>query len=230
MPIPFRKILADQRDLLLFRQFKPAIRDHWQAYLAWGLFTTWLAGVGRYWDHPSAALWQHLGLGSVAYVFILALILWAVVAPLRPSNWSYAGVLIFVTLTSLPALLYAIPVEKFLPLPSAQTANVVFLAVIAAWRVGLLMVFLRRAAGLPAFTTAVVGLLPIAIIVTVLVVLNLERAVFDIMGGNREPTHNDAAYFILILISALSVFTSPILLILYAAIIYRTHRRAATTS
>ena len=40
------KVLQDQRDLLLFRPFKPALKDHWAAYLAWGLFVTWLAGIG----------------------------------------------------------------------------------------------------------------------------------------------------------------------------------------
>jgi hypothetical protein len=230
MPFAIAKVLADQRDLLLFRPFKPDLHNHWAAYLAWGLFTTWLAGIGRYWDHPNAALWQYLGLGSVAYVFILALILWMIVAPLRPSYWNYLGVLIFVTLTSLPAILYAIPVEKFMSLPTAQSINVLFLAVIAAWRVGLLIVFLRRAAELPAPTAAVAGLLPIALIVTVLVALNLEQAVFDIMGGNRAPTQNDAAYFVLVLISMGSVLASPILLIAYLVTVVRRHRTASGPS
>jgi hypothetical protein len=47
MRYPVRKILEDQRDLLLFRPFRPDIRGHRDAYLAWGLLTTWLAGVGR---------------------------------------------------------------------------------------------------------------------------------------------------------------------------------------
>jgi hypothetical protein len=224
MSFPLRKILADQRDLLLFRPFKPDLANHWQAYLAWGLFVTWLAGVGRYWDHPSAAPWQYAGLGSLAYVFVLAAFLWAIVRPLTPRPWSYRGVLIFVTLTSLPALLYAIPVEKFMTLENAQSANVIFLAVVAAWRVALLMVFLRRAAGLSALGVAVAGLLPIALIVTALVFLNLERAVFDIMGGNREQTQNDAAYIVLIFISVLSVVASPILLILYGVLMHRAER------
>jgi hypothetical protein len=225
MRYPVRKILEDQRDLLLFRPFRPDIRGHRDAYLAWGLFITWLAGVGRYWDHPNAALWQYLGLGSVAYVFILALILWLIVAPLKASNWSYSGVLIFVMLTSLPALLYAIPVEMFLTLPQAQFANVIFLAIVATWRVALLVVFLRRGAKLSPFTTLVASLLPIAIIVTVLVVLNLERAVFDIMGGNRQATQNDAAYIILGLIAWLSMLASPILLGLYGMLVYQAQRR-----
>jgi hypothetical protein len=219
MAFPLRKILQDQRDLLLFRPFKPAIREHWLAYLAWGLFTTWLAGVGRYWDHPNANWWQYAGLGSVAYVFVLSAFLWLVVAPLRPRNWNPVGVLIFVTMTSLPALLYAIPVEMFMSLPNAQTANVIFLAIVASWRVGLLAVFLRRGAGLTVTGVLVATLLPLALIVTALSVLNLEKAVFEIMGGNRQRTQNDAAYMIVTLISLVSVLLSPILLIIYGILV-----------
>lgn len=221
MSFPLRKILQDQRDLLLFRPFKPAIREYWPAYLAFGLFVTWLAGLGRYWDHPKAEWWQYAGLGSVAYVFVLAAFLWLVVAPLRPRNWTFVGVLIFVTLTSLPALLYAIPVEMFMSLGSAQTANVIFLAVVASWRVALLIVFLKRGAGLTNTGVMVASLLPLTIIVTALVALNLEKAVFEIMGGNRQRTQNDAAYFILMLISGISVILSPIMAVIYSVLVYR---------
>lgn len=221
MGFPLRKILQDQRDLLLFRPFKPAIREHWPAYLAFGLLVTWLAGLGRYWDHPKAEWWQYAGLGSVAYVFVLAAFIWLIVAPLRPRNWTFVGVLIFVTLTSLPALLYAIPVEKFMSLGNAQTANVIFLAVVASWRVALLIVFLKRGAGLTNTGVMVASLLPLTIIVTALVALNLEKAVFEIMGGNRQQTQNDAAYFILMLISGISVMLSPIMAIIYSVLVYR---------
>jgi hypothetical protein len=176
---------------------------------------TWLAGLGRYWDHPNAEPWQYAGLGSVAYVLILALILWAVIAPLYPRNWSYPVVLIFVMLTSLPAVLYAIPVEKFLSPDAAQSANVIFLAIVASWRVALLFVFLRRAAGLALGRAVIATLLPLAGIVTILAVLNLEKAVFEIMGGGRASTANDAAYMILLLITVVSVIASPFLLIAY---------------
>ncbi len=225
MTFPLRRILADQRDLLLFRPFKPAIREHAAAYLAFGLFVSWLAGLGRYWDHPRAEWWQYAGLGSVAYVFVLAAFIWLIVAPLRPRNWSFHGTLIFVTLTSLPALLYAIPVEQFMSLGSAQAANVIFLAIVAAWRVALLIVFLKRSAGLTKTGVMVASLLPLTIIVTVLVALNLEKAVFEIMGGNRQPTQNDAAYFILMLISVISVVLSPIMLIIYLVLAYRAWTR-----
>lgn len=218
------KVLQDQRDLLLFRPFKPALKDHWVAYLAWGLFVTWLAGMGRYWDHPNANWWQYAGLGSVAYVFVLSAFLWAIVAPLRPRNWNFVAVLIFVTLTSLPAVLYAIPVEKFMPLPAAQTANVIFLAVVASWRVALLVVFLKRGAGLTATGVTVASLLPLTLIVTALAALNLEKAVFEIMGGNMQQTQNDAAYFILLVITVLSVILSPIMLIIYCVLVHRARK------
>ena len=221
MAFPLAKILQDQRDLLLFRPFKPSIKEHWLAYLAWGLFTTWIAGIGRYWDHPNANWWQYAGLGSVAYVFVLSAFLWLVAAPLRPRNWSFIGVLIFVTLTSLPALLYAIPVEKFMTLESAQAANVIFLAIVASWRVALLIVFLKRAAALTATGVLVASLLPLTVIVTALAALNLEKAVFEIMGGNMQQTQNDAAYFILLVITVLSVILSPIMLIIYCVLVYR---------
>jgi hypothetical protein len=52
---------------------------------------------------------------------VLAAILYLVVKPLRPANWTYSSVLIFVGLTALPGLLYAIPVERFVSLEYAQT-------------------------------------------------------------------------------------------------------------
>lgn len=227
MPIVLQKVLRDQLDLLRFRPFRPQMGEHWKTYLAWGLATTWIVGIGRYWDHPSASLWQYLGLGSVLYVLVLAGVLWAVVVPLKPANWSYLNVLIFVTLTSLPAILYAIPVEKLMSLGAAQLLNVLFLAVVATWRVALLLIFLRRVAGLTRAEVAVAGLLPLTIIVTALVVLNLEKAVFEIMGGNRQPTQNDAAFAILNLISVLSVLGSPILLIAYGVMVRRKWRADA---
>lgn len=112
MTVGLARIAADTWRVLTFRLPSSAIVEHWQAYLGFGLVFTWLAGVGRYWDHPRADLWQYLGLGSVAYVFVLALILWALLAPLGPANWSYRNVLVFLTLTAPPAVLYAVPVER----------------------------------------------------------------------------------------------------------------------
>lgn len=188
-----------------------------------GLSFTWLAGVGRYWDSPRAHLWQHLGVGSLAYVFILAFIIWALLIPLKPDRWSYRNVLIFITLTSPPAILYAIPVERFMPLDSAQSTNVWFLAVVATWRVALLAWFLRSIARLSGAAIVVSTLLPIALILVALTILNLEHVVFDIMAGIKpeESSPNDTAYFVVMVLAWLSIMALPILLVLYAWLAYR---------
>ena len=56
---------------------------------------------------------------------------------------------------------------------------------------------------------------------TALTVLNLEQAVFEIMGGNRQQTQNDAAYLVLMLITTFSVLASPVVLILYFVLVYQ---------
>ena len=160
-----KTLLADEARLLTFRRPSPAIQTEWKLFLAFGLCMTWLAGMGRYWDNPRAEMWQQLGLGSLIYVFVLALLIWALVAPLRPRNWSYRNVLLFITLTAPPALLYAVPVEQFMPPGMARATNAWFLAVVAAWRVALLVIFLARIARLTAGVVVVATLLPLSMIV-----------------------------------------------------------------
>ncbi len=215
------KILSDECRLLTFRPIK-LDSSILNSYLIFGIVFTWLCGIGRYWDNPKAELWQYLGLGSVAYIFILALILWSIILPLRPKNWSYKNVLIFVSLTAPPAILYAIPVEQFLTLESAQRANVWFLAVVAIWRVALLLNYLYRVADLSGLKVIVATLLPLTLIVTLLTILNLEHVVFKIMAGleDHERSANDSAYMILLLITTFSVMASPILLGAYGWLIY----------
>lgn len=187
-----------------------------------GLSITWLCGVGRYWDHPKAELWQFLGLGSVTYVFIMALILWLIILPLQPRNWSYKNVLLFVSLTAPPAILYAIPVERFMSLEAAQRANVWFLASVATWRVALLLKYLISVAGLSGLRVLVATLLPLTLIVTALTLLNLEHVVFKLMAGlePHERSANDSAYAVLFVITTFSVMASPILLAMYAWFVY----------
>ncbi|GMV30129.1 MAG: hypothetical protein AMXMBFR59_22540 [Rhodanobacteraceae bacterium] len=218
-----KQLLMDEFRFLTFRRMSPAIRDHWKAFLVFGLTFTWLAGVGRYWDNPRAHVWQYLGLGSLAYVVVLALIIWALVAPLRPRNWSYRNVLLFITLTAPPAMLYAIPVERFLTSGDAVVANIAFLATVASWRVVLYALFLKRTAGLSLVSVIVCTLLPLTIIVVTLTALNLEHVVFKIMGGLRpdEQTANDGAYSVVVLLSLLSVMLAPVLLLAYAVLVYR---------
>ena len=216
-------IISDGFRILTFRRPSTSLDEKWPAYLAFGLLFTWLAGVGRYWDNPRADLWQHLGLGSLTYVFCLALILWILSIPLRPNRWSYRNVLIFVSLTSPPAILYAIPVEKFVSMEVAQALNSAFLAFVASWRISLLYWFMRRFAGLDRVAAATSTLLPLALIVVVLAELNLEHAVFDLMSGIRPElrTSGDVSFGVVSVLSVVSYLLSPGLLFVYLLCVRR---------
>ena len=189
-----------------------------------GIFITWIVGIGRYWDDPGAKLLQHLGIGSVVYIFVLSFFVWLLFKPFRIKDWSYTNLLTFVSLTSLPAILYAIPVERFLSMDLSAKINAYFLLVVAVWRVALLFFYLRRYANTTRIETGVATLLPLTAIVSSLTALNLESAVFNIMGGIREKTSNDSAYAILNLLTFLSILLVGPLLISYAVIIYKKYK------
>lgn len=216
MKIEMRHVLIDQLRLLTFRLSRDEFGHLGRKHLLLGLCFTWIVGIGRWWDDPNANVLQHLGIGSVIYVFVLAAVIWLVIRPLNPSGWNYRHVLTFVAMTSPPAILYAIPVERFTDLATARSLNVWFLATVAIWRVTLLFFYLRRHARLKYIALFVASLLPLTAIVTTLTILNLEKAVFDVMGGLRDSgTSNDSAYGILFGLTFLSV-----LLIIPVFIIY----------
>jgi hypothetical protein len=210
------EILRQEWRLLTFREARIDLVNYKYGFLSFALIATWIAGIGRYWDHPDAQWWQYAGLGSVVYIGVLSLLLWLIVLPLRPKHWSYLGVFVFVGLTAPPAWLYAIPVERYISLEAAAITNMWFLLIVATWRVALYGVFLKRAAGLSGLALLSALLLPLAAIVSVLAFLNLEQAVFEIMGGlDRAPTAGDKAYMVVFLLSAFSYLAAPVLLIIY---------------
>ena len=172
------------------------------------MLCTWLVGMGRYWDNPRVGLLQHAGIGSVVYIFVLSMLLWLIVLPLKPKDWSYFRVCTFVSLVSPPAALYAIPVENLFDLDTANSINAWFLALVAVWRVTLLVFFLRRLAQLHWFAVITATLLPLILITVTLVSLNLEKVVMDLMGGRHQPSPNDSAYSVLFLLSLLSMLLS----------------------
>ena len=186
-------------------------------HLAYGLLVTWGVGFGRYWDHPNPYPIQALGLGSLPVLLGLAVFLFLVLWPLRPKNWSFPNLLTFLSLTSLPAILYAIPVERFLSLHAARSANVWFLVCVALWRVALLGRYLTRRTDLTGGRLVPALLLPIALVIVTLTLLNLEQVIFNVMAGIREDegSANDTAYGWLFFISTASFFVSPLLLIAY---------------
>ncbi len=228
----WKEVISTEIRFLLFMRAKPDLKRLGNHYLLIGVITAWLAGIGRYWDNPRADWWQHAGLGSLAYIFILALILWLLIMPLRPHDWSYKTVLIFVGMTSPPAIFYAIPVERFFDMGTAVTINLWFLAVVALWRVLLLFRFLKYSARLSGVRIAVAALLPLTIIVTTLSALNLEHVVLNIMGGLGTDTRspNDAAYVVLVLITMGSMIASPVLLLAYLSEIFQTIKNKSRSS
>lgn len=197
-------------------------------YLLFGLISTWIVGVGRYWDNPRVSTFEHAGLGSVVYVFILSGLLWVIGLGLFPERWKYFNVLVFVTLTAPPGIVYAIPVERFMSADAARTTNLWFLALVAAWRLAMYGHFLAKYAKLRPGPLIVQLLLPMCLIIATLTVLNLERAVFDVMGGvARETTSADSAYAVLVLLSVVSFVLFPVLCVAYAvfAVVGRRRRK-----
>lgn len=178
----FQQILR----ILFFRAGKDELSNLSYKHLAGGLLCTWIVGMGRYWDDPCAYPLQHLGLGSVFYVFVLSFLLWLVILLLRPAQWSYRQVLTYVTLTSPPAIIYAIPVERFLSMNDATNANVYFLIIVALWRVALMAQYLRSVARLRWAARLVGMLFPVTTVITLLFLLDQHRAVFEVMGGLRH--------------------------------------------
>ncbi|HYP50478.1 MAG TPA: hypothetical protein VEQ34_06015 [Pyrinomonadaceae bacterium] len=213
------RAISDTFRLLTFRVTREEMLRFGWTHFAFGLICTWLVGVGRYWDNPQAEFLQRLGVGSVIYIFALSLLLWFVAKPLRPKDWSYFHVATFVALVSPPAVLYAIPVQMFLHIELANDVNAAFLLIVSVWRLALLIFFLKRFGALNAGYVLVATLLPVTLIVFALVMLNLEKAVFSIMGGFVNRTPNDEAFAVLALISFFAMLAFPVLLVAYIALV-----------
>lgn len=214
-----KQVISDTFRLLTFRVAREEILNFGWSHFAFGLISAWLVGIGRYWDNPKAEFLQLVGVGSLLYIFALSLLLWFVVKPLRPQDWSYFYVATFVALVSPPAILYAIPVQMFFDIGAANEINAVFLLIVSVWRLALLVFFLKRFAALNPGYVLVSTLLPITMIIFALVMLNLEKAVFSIMGGFSDRTPNDEAFMFLNLISLFAMLAFPVLLISYIVMI-----------
>ena len=192
--------------LLTFRATPEDFTSLGRRDLVLGLTACWIVGMGRYWDDQRATLLQHLGVGSVIYVFALALLMWLIIKPLAPTDVSYRSFLGFIVMTSPPAILYAIPVERWMTLEEANQVNLWFLALVALWRLSLWVWYLIRHCHLSGAGIFVATTLPVTIIFLALVALNLHHVVFNIMGGIREAdkTSQDAAYAMLNMLLLLS--------------------------
>jgi Yip1 domain len=213
-------ILRTTLRLLTFKTSREEILNFNKNHFIVGLLGTWLVGMGRYWDDDKANLIQHLGLGSVIYIFVLSAFIWLILKPFYIDQWHYFIILTFISLTSFPAIFYAIPVERFFSIQTANTMNVWFLAIVALWRLSLLYYFIKHFTGLSSGNILTVTLMPICLIISILTLLNLHRVVFDVMGGMRNPTAHDSSYFVLLILTGVSMFLCIPLLIAYGIGIY----------
>lgn len=224
--------LKTELRFLMLQKVRPDLDHAGNYYLALGLIFAWLAGVGRYWDHPNALWWQQFGLISVLYIFVFALIIWVLLLPLRPKNWQYKSVLIFVGMCAPPGILYAIPVERFLALETAQRINISFLGIVAVWRVALLFLFLKRSAQLKSYRLIVATLFPLAVIMSTLALFNLEKVAFRVMAGlaGYAQAQHTLAHTILLVLTWTAIICLPVLLLAYLACSYQAWKKARTLS
>lgn len=219
-------IVKDTFDLLTFRIKREAISKFGGGHLIFGLVCTWIVGMGRYWDNPRAIFPQYLGVGSVLYIFALSLLLWMVVLPFKREDWTYLKVLTFVSLVSPPAIIYAIPVQMYYDLGTANTINMYFLLIVATWRLALLFYFLRVYAELGWLAVVSATLFPVLFIVVTLTFLNLDGVVFSAMAGTvHEPSPNDSAYTVLFIITFFSILAFPVVLAGYLSAIVLNNQR-----
>lgn len=214
--------------ILTFRATKAELIGLDHRHLAFGLFCTWIVGMGRSWDDPDASLLQQGGAGSVVYVLALSFLLWATLNPLAPAKAkrSYPQVLAFVSLVAPPALLYAIPVEKFVAPGTAQTLNVWLLCIVASWRVALLVFYLARGVQLRPAEIFVVTLFPLSTILAPITIFGLLNSIASAMGGLRDGQElSEPATDTLFLLGSIAIFAWLPLAIATSVLIAR--RRAS---
>lgn len=209
--------------VLCFRAGHDELANLGPRHLVLGLIVTWIVGIGRWWEDPKAGTLQHLGVGSVIYVVVLASFLWLLMWPVTERTWPFRNLLTFITLTAPPALLYAMPVRAVFELSTAQSIRLWLLLIVAAWRVALWARYLDVGVDLPRPAAIVLTFFPLAFIVVALAQLNLDRVVFSVMGGLSpdEITVNDSAYGALLLITVVAVFSLIPLLPTYVVLSVR---------
>lgn len=214
IPKALRTILR----ILTFRAAREELKENVAALLVTALIITWIVGIGRWWDDPrDLPIFVRMGVGSVLYVFGMAAILWVTFAPFVAEKLGARHFVAFVASTSLPGLVYAVPIEQWTDLDTAATYNVFALLFVSVYRVSLLLWFCRRVNKLNWTESVVVTFLPISVIAFALTALGHAASVMDIMGGLRDRMSKSDMEMIVGLIGCLSIVLGPILIIIYIA-------------
>jgi len=212
--------------LLTFRATRAELETFDHRHLLLGLLLVWIVGIGRTWDDPQVEPLRRSGVGSLAYVFFLSLLLWLIVKTLA-RHVTYRHVLTFVCFAAAPGLIYAIPVERWFDASTARLINSWFLAVVAIWRVALLIFYYRRYAALGAYATATSTLLPLATIMGPLTFIRALGEALETMGGIREGPPPTAAQAIADMLGIISIYAFLPLLVAHYVLERRAFSKAS---
>lgn len=230
--------------VLFFRATREELLALDYRHLALGLLFTWVVGMGRHWDHIDIVWHQKLGLHSVGYVFVLALLLYVVAWPLAAKGWTYPRVLTYVMLTAPPGIIYAVPVERQFSFDTAYMLNLYFLLGVSIWRVAMWFRLLYTFGQLPFFQTVIIALLPLSVISTYAAITGKVAELFigamagnGIMGGYRHVEVTDGVKQFLGMLVIASICTLVIVGPIYIMMLirkswewYRSEQDASTLS
>lgn len=185
------------------------------------LVITWIVGLGRWWDDPrEVPIFVRMGFGSVLYVLSLAAALWMVAYPITLDRMGYRSFLAFVAATSLPGLVYAVPIEQLAGDNAASTYNLNALGFVSLYRVSLLVWFYWKILEIDFGNAVVATLLPISGIVLALTGMGHGARVMDIMGGLRDRMPKSAMEEVIGLLGCLAWVVGPVCLLIYLVVAF----------
>ncbi len=207
--------------VLTFRTTAEDVASWSYRELGLGLICTWLVGIGRWWDDPrDLMLPVRLGLGSIAYVLVFAGVMWLLLRPIVDNPPTILQVLTFVCFVSPPAALYALPVERWTGMETAIQLNLIFLFIVAVYRVSLLIRFYVVAIKMSVGKALLTTFLPISIAIFSIATMNMLSKIIQFMGGVREEaTRRHSMEQFTVTIAAVSVIAAPFLILCYLCIL-----------
>jgi len=183
-----------------------------------GTVTAWAVGFGRWWNRPEDAMpLLRSGIVSVIIVLALGLLLHVVTSVLKPQHRGLLKTTAYVSLTSLPAAVYALPLESWMELEQARSGNFAMLTVVAVWRVALYVCFLMRIARFKLYTTIVTTVFPLAVVVFLLAVNGLTFHVLQLNTGRADTPISTAEsrYEVILYMGILSIYVAPVAFVLW---------------
>jgi hypothetical protein len=199
--------------------------------LALGFLFVLLAGLAREYDgedllrepwHLAIPLGASLATSALLYLLVRG-VAWRHGATEPPLASGYLDFLGLYWLTAPLALVYAIPFERFLSAGDATRANLWMLALVALWRV-VLMVRVVSVLYQTSFLSALFLVLLFADTVAVILLSNTELPIIAIMGGIRLSESESILHSTVWLMRVLTVLSWPVWLIGALVVIVRKRR------